>query len=325
LNDNNLEMIIQKFEYEDILVVGTVSNVSKSINQEIYRLKRALSDVKKIRFYLVESDSTDSTISELSILKSTLDNFDFLSLGSLKETIPDRLDRIRFCRNKYIDFIRSCNLENCPTYTIVADLDGMNTAISKTGVKSCFKRLDWDVVTANQTFGYYDILALRKDGWQEVDWTEEYKLAKEALVLNKINHFKIMCGLRKFLYFESLKHRLVYSKMKIIKKRSNWISVNSAFGGLAIYKTEIFHRYNYSKEFYSVETDHVSLNRKIVKAGGKIYINPMLINSHFNEYNLNRMLLFRLTRNFIWRNGSIYRFFVKYFKGMLSKIIFNKR
>jgi len=324
LNNNNLEMIIQKFEYEDILVVGTVSNVSKSINQEIYRLMRALSNVKKIRFYLVESDSTDSTVHELSILKSTLDSFDFLSLGSLKETIPDRLDRIRFCRNKYIDFIRSCNLENCPTYTIVADLDGMNTAISKTGVKSCFKRLDWDVVTANQTFGYYDILALRKDGWQEADWTEEYESAKEALVLNRINHFKLIRRLRRFLYLDRLKHKLLYSKMKKIKKNSSWISVNSAFGGLAIYKTEIFHKYDYEKEFYSIETDHVSLNRKIVRGGGKIFINPLFINSHFNEYNLNRIFLFRVVRNFIWKNRRINRFFVKYFKGVLSKVIFNK-
>ena len=317
-------MIIKKFEYEDILVVGTVSNVSKSINQEIYRLMRALSNVKKVRFYLVESDSTDSTVHELSILKSTLDSFDFLSLGILKETIPDRLDRIRFCRNKYIDFIRSCNLENCPTYTIVADLDGMNTAISKTGVKSCFKRLDWDVVTANQTFGYYDILALRKDGWQEADWREEYESAKEALVLNRINHFKLIRRLRRFLYLDRLKHKLLYSKMKKIKKNSSWISVNSAFGGLAIYKTEIFHKYDYEKEFYSIETDHVSLNRKIVRGGGKIFINPLFINSHFNEYNLNRIFLFRVVRNFIWKNRRIYRFFVKYFKGVLSKVIFNK-
>jgi hypothetical protein len=200
----------------------------------------------------------------------------------------------------------------------------MNTAISKTGVKSCFKRLDWDVVTANQTFGYYDILALRKDGWQEADWTEEYESAKEALVLNRINHFKLIRRLRRFLYLDRLKHKLLYSKMKKIKKNSSWISVNSAFGGLAIYKTEIFHKYDYEKEFYSIETDHVSLNRKIVRGGGKIFINPLFINSHFNEYNLNRIFLFRVVRNFIWKNRRIYRFFVKYFKGVLSKVIFNK-
>ena len=315
---------MHKLEYEDILVVGTVSNVSKSISQEIYRIKKALSDVRKVRFYLVESDSTDSTVSELSFLKIALDDFDFLSLGSLKETIPDRLNRIRFCRNKYIDFIRSCKLENYPAYTIVADLDGMNTAVSKIGIRSCFNTLDWDVVSANQTFGYYDILALRKDGWQEVDWTEEYESAKEALVLNRTNHFKIMRRLRRFLYLDRLKYKLLYSKMKKIKKNSSWISVNSAFGGLAIYKTEIFHKYDYEKEFYSIETDHVSLNRKIVRGGGKIFINPMLINSNFNEYNLNRIFLFRVVRNFIWKNRRVYRFFVKYFKGILSKVIFNK-
>lgn len=317
-------MIIQKLECKDILVVGTVSNVSKSINQEIYRIKKALSDVRKVSFYLVESDSTDSTVHELSLLKLALDNFDFLSLGSLKETIPDRLDRIRFCRNKYIDFIRSCERDNYPEYTIVADLDGMNTAISKIGVRSCFKRLDWDVVTANQTFGYYDILALRKDSWQEVDWTEEYESAKESLVFNITNHFKVMRKFRRFMHLDRLKHKLLYSKMKRIKKNSSWISVNSAFGGLAIYKTEIFHKYDYEKEFHSFETDHVSLNRKIVRGGGRIFINPMLINTHFNEYNFNRIFLFRVIRNLIWKNRPMYRFFVKYFKRILSKVIFNK-
>lgn len=316
-------MTIHKYTFEDILVTGTVSNVSKTIRQEIEKLKLALSDFKQIKFYLVESDSTDTTLKELEFLKLTVSNFDYISLGSLKSAIPDRLERIRFCRNKYIDFIRT-NEENCSPYILVADLDGMNTALTSRGVNSCFSRLDWDVVTANQTFGYYDILALRKDEWQEDDWTEVFKLAKDTIVRSEVHRFRIMRRFRKYLILNKLKQNLLFSKMKRINFRSEWIKVDSAFGGLAIYKKEVFLNYDYTKEFDTIETDHVSLNRKIVRNGGNIYINPGLINSHFNEYNLSKIWIFRLTREFIWNNKFIYIIFQRCFKGLFSKLIYKK-
>jgi len=316
-------MSIHEPTFDEILVTGTVSNVSKTIIREIEKLKIALSGFKIIKFYLVESDSTDETIKKLKILKSTSNNFDYISLGRLKSKIPDRLERIRFCRNKYIDFIRA-NSKNCPTYILVADLDGMNTALKSKGVLSCFSRLDWDVVTANQTFGYYDILALRKDGWQENDWTEELKLMKDQLVWSEIHGCRIISKIRNYFVLTKLKQRILFAKMRRINSRSEWIKVDSAFGGLAIYKKEVFLNFDYIKEFHTIETDHVSLNRKIVRNGGNIYINPGLINSHLNEYNLSRILIFRLIREFVWNNKLIYIPFQRYFKGLLSKIVYRK-
>ena len=183
---------------KSILVVGTVRNTGKTITAEITNCLNALSEFKTINFYLVESDSNDNTLKKLEELKGDLTGFSFISLGFLDEKISNRLDRIRFCRNSYVQYIRTLEKEKMPDYVLVVDLDGMNSALNSQSVLSCFVRDDWDVVVSNQTFGYYDILALRHPTWQKSDWTEEYELEKKKvkganskfMVLNSERAFK---------------------------------------------------------------------------------------------------------------------------------------
>lgn len=292
-------------EDKSILVVATIRNVEKTLISEINNCIRALNGFKSIHFYLVESDSTDKTQAILKQLKETLPNFFYSSLGILQQQIPDRLERIRYCRNFYIKYIRSISKEKMPTYVLVVDLDGMNSALNSKSVRSCFMREDWDVVLANQTFGYYDILALRHPVWQKGDWTVEFEKEKKKIKKPKSSYW-----LYKIVYFLSLdriKRKVLYSKMIRINKRDSWIEVDSGFGGAAIYKTEVLLKYDYSKEFESVETDHVSLHRKLSRDGGKIVINPRFINSHFNTYNINRYVILRMIRIILWRNKRIYQ------------------
>ena len=67
-------------------------------------------------------------------------------------------------------------------------------------------------------------------------------------------------------------------------KSKDWIKVDSAFGGFALYtinsikKGKYIGRNNLNKEI----CEHVSLNKSITESGGKIYINPLLINSDKN-------------------------------------------
>jgi len=290
---------------KSVLVVGTVRNVEKTITSEITKCLNALSEFKTINFYLVESDSDDNTLKKLEELKGSLTNFSFVSLGFLDEKISNRLDRIRFCRNSYVKYIRTLNKEKTPDYVFVVDLDGMNSALNSQSVLSCFVRNDWDVVVSNQTFGYYDILALRHTSWQKNDWTEEYELEKKKVRVPKSKFW-----LQRVHYnfkIDRVKHRVLYSKMIRINKENPWIEIQSGFGGAAIYKTEVFKKYDYSKEFETIETDHVSLHRKLLRDGGYIFINPKFINSHFNTYNLNRYFIIRTIRGFIWRNKYIYQ------------------
>jgi hypothetical protein len=290
---------------KSILVVGTIRNVEKTITNEIIRCSNALSEFRNVSFYLVESDSDDNTLKKLEELKENLTNFSFLSLGVLDKKISNRLERIRFCRNSYVQHIRTLDKEQTPTYVLVVDLDGMNSALNFQSVLSCFVRNDWDVVVSNQTFGYYDILALRHPTWQKNDWAEEYELEKK-----KVKRPKSKFWLHRVQYnlkIDKVKHRVLYSKMVRISKNSPWIEIQSGFGGAAIYKTKVFIKYDYSKEFETNETDHVSLHRKLLRDGGKIFINPKFINSHFNTYNLNRYFIVRKLRDFIWSHDFIYQ------------------
>jgi hypothetical protein len=107
-------------------------------------------------------------------LKKESKNLDFISLETLRSTIPDRIERIRYCRNHYIEFIRNHQENKQWDFTVVADLDGMNSKINSVGIASCFKDSPtWDVVTANQAGGYYDLYALRHIFWMPNDCFSE--------------------------------------------------------------------------------------------------------------------------------------------------------
>lgn len=304
---------------KSILVVGTVRNVEKTIFCEIQRCKESLMRFDNISFHLIESDSTDSTLIQLNSIKKLVPNFSYSTLGNIEFQINDRLERIRYCRNQYVKYIRALAIDQ-PFYVLVVDLDGMNSALTSKSIDSCFARDDWDVVLANQTFGYYDILVLRHPIWQKDDYTIE--LDKRKKEINASGNYRYLKKLRKYIELEKLYYQFVYSKMIRIKKNSEWIEVESGYGGAAIYKTEVFLKYDYSKELDSSEADSVSLHRKLVRNGGRIFINPKFINSHFNTYNCNRYFLIRFIRGFFWRNNLIYNSnLYKILKNIFYKII----
>lgn len=306
---------MKKFE-RSILVVGTIKNGERTLEREIRKCLKALSYFDKVSFYLVESDSSDKTLQILDNLKISNSNFDFVSLGDLSSRIPEQYNRIRYCRNEYVNYLR--NIKEKPELVLVVDLDGMNSALNSRSINSCFTRDDWDVVLANQTIGYYDILALRHHTWQINDWRadhEYYKNNLNRLQLTKRSSFNYI---KKYLDLDKTQYLAIYSKMIRIPRKNEWINVDSGFGGAAIYKSQVFLNYDYSKEFETNETDHVTLHRKLVRDGGKIFINPAFINAHFNTYNLNKFLIIRSFRTFIWNRKHIYQ--SKFYKN-LKKLI----
>ncbi len=296
---------VKKFDSR-LLVVGTIRNGEEKLRKEFNRTLKATSFFSEVRFFIVESDSDDKTLNVLQSIKIENSNFDFVSLDKLRDRIPEQYDRIRYCRNIYVNYIR--NLENRarPNFVLVLDLDGMNSALNSKSIYSCFLRNDWDAVLSNQTFGYYDILALRHTNWQQNDWRDTHDYYKANLNRLEFSRFKYVNKMRKFVQLDLTEYMSIYSKMVRIPKSSSWIRVDSGFGGAALYKADVFLRFDYTKEFETRETDHVSLHRKIVNSSGNIFINPRFINSHFNTYNLNRYFLVRSLREFIWNRHYIY-------------------
>ena len=257
--------------------------MSKSIDKEVNNIFKSLEVYGVVDFFLVESDSTDSTLELLTEFQKK-ETLKFQSLGILEESIPNRIDRIRYCRNIYVDFIRTS--EKKYDFIVVADMDGINKGLSRNAFSKVFsEKQEWQMCSANQKFGYYDIYALRASNWSDGDYQKELQNRMSGV---KLSYFKE----------DRLRKSVIYSKMRRVPRSSAWIKVDSAFGGLAVYKPEVFKLFDYSartcEEF--LECEHVTLHRKMNETGMKIFICPEMMNSTFNEYNVNRFALVRVLR-----------------------------
>jgi len=267
-----------------VLVCGLVRDCARTLERQIQIFSKACIDFSELHFYFVESDSTDDTIKILERARRTVTNLDYRTLGKLQGDFPDRIERIRFCRNNYVEFIRAHWDEF--DYVVVADFDGINSKLNRNSIDSCFNSdVAWDMCSANQKHGYYDIYALRASNWCEVNFMDE--LSKFGLGLTSKKDFQ-------------LRTKFIYEKMRKISKNSEWIRVDSAFGGLAIYRSEVFLKCDYTSLISTGrnQCEHVDFNLKLSERGYKLYINPGLINSHWNTYNINRFKIIRRIRGF---------------------------
>lgn len=263
-------------------------NVEKTVRNEILRMQNLFRKFGETHFYLVESDSSDSTIAILQELENEVKNFSFQTLGKLDSRIPNRVNRIRCCRNEYVRFIRESHINF--DYVVVCDWDGINKAVKSQSLKKIFRNETvWSMCSANQTFGYYDIYALRAKDWVESDFITE------------LSKFREKHGPLTFWQEDRARKELIYKKMRILRKSKGWIEVDSAFGGMAIYKANIFQEFDYGDQttIEEPECEHITLHRKMTGAGMKIFVCPEFINSHINIYNLNKVTLVRLLR--YWR------------------------
>jgi len=266
-----------------IAVVGTVRNVSRQLEKEIKVLKQALEPIGDVAFFVVESDSLDATKRTLDLLVEKYKNFTYKSLGDLEPSIPDRIERLIFCRNVYVQEIRKSKHLSQSDFVIVVDLDGINKKLKAESVKlSLSRKENWDVICANQTRKYYDLLALRHKFWCPQNVFDEYYWLRGVLTWKKAKKYTI------------------YNKMIRIPREYGLISVDSAFGGFAIYKTRhfMFHDYTRLPRDSHSDIDHVIFNRRIIESGGNIFIDSQLINAHWTKHSLSSFPMFRGLANF---------------------------
>jgi hypothetical protein len=285
-----------------IAIVGTISNAERKLESNLRRLTQAFSNFEIAYIFLVESDSTDDTVSLLQKISSNTSNFNYVSLGTLRNQLPERISRIRFCRNKYVEELRRIAPSLGLDYVAVADLDGMNSRISKIGVESSFVRSDWSAVLANQLGGYYDLLALRHKEWCPMDVMHELKSEQSKIDKSALPLYSIIKRLERRFEFDTARRRILYSRMVRIPRTFDWIQVDSGFGGLGIYRTEVFLKFDYSlqKGDLSNESEHIALSKRITQSGGTIFVNPRMINNFLNTYNINRFFVIRQIRELYW-------------------------
>jgi len=127
-----------------------------------------------------------------------------------------------------------------------------------------------DALAANQSARYYDIFALRHPMWSPNDWSLEAQWLEPFL--GKMNAKK-----------HSMTDRMIH-----IPSTMPPIPVESAFGGLCIYRRWVFDQFDYLEDSEATlnENEHVTFHRKVRAAGGKIFIHPGLVNSKWTAHSL---------------------------------------
>jgi hypothetical protein len=278
-------------------VVGLARNASKTIRLEVNRFHKILSPIcDELSIFIVESDSSDATPFILSEIKADMENFDFRCLG-LDLTLPDRIDRLRFCRNVYVDHLRQ--LEKKPNLVFVVDFDIRNWRLEKLMIDQVLGLRDpWDALFANQSGRYYDIFALRQSEWNPRDCFKE---------LNELRRQGI----------SRAKDLAIWSKMRKIPRDNPLIPVDSAFGGLGIYRGDVFTSFDYGRIGESDESEHVHLNQELSRNGYRLFIAPFLINFSWNSQSLSSFPIIRKLDKFT-KKFFVFRLLRRFFRFFIS-------
>jgi len=248
-----------------IVFSGLCIDIEKKINILKKRVEYLGNYFKEYKFVIFENDSTDNTRGLLTNWSKENSNIQLVpceedvdcklktskaittgafSTGRMKRMADYRNRLLSYIRKKYIDY----------DYLLMFDLDVKGPLYIDGMADSFSKHKKWDAVTAfgmngmTITFGqpiYYDYIAYRD---------ENYNINNNILDI-----FNIM-----------------YKTINI-KNENKLIKTTSSFGGLAIYKMEMFknNNINYTPIDDVYICEHTILSDNMIRNGyDKIYINP---------------------------------------------------
>jgi hypothetical protein len=236
-----------------VIFAGTCRNVDKYIETNLKNIDKCGNKFKSYKLIIYENDSTDRT-REL-LVKNKKKNYTYIFEDNIVE--PKRTLRLANGRNKLLKMVRETNKDLQYDFLIMIDLDDINNnGMFVDTIDTCFKYNDWDVMTATQQKEYYDVWALRKKDVLDFDFVAKNISGVE---LNK----------------------KIFNYISNTSKDTKLIDVDSAFGGIAIYKlSSIPDNCNYIGVKANGEEDceHVEFNKCIKNNNGKIYINREFYN-----------------------------------------------
>jgi len=257
----------EKVKDKRLLIHGMVKNAGKELAHNILALEKIGDFFQDYRIVIMENNSTDNTKQVLQEWQrrnpkviALINDFD----ESKYKAIPvDNQYSVYFqkswtqkmfdYRNMVKDYIDNLDFES--DYTILVDPDVAN--IDPEGVITSFgSDIEWDSVTANG----YSLSPLLKRRYHDTFAFCEYGLQNQKQTLQMlIDNSQLFAFLRKGMPF---------------------IRVFSAYGGLAIYKTDAIKGMKYKmilNEFGGIQTrcEHFCLCAQMAEKGrDKVFINP---------------------------------------------------
>jgi hypothetical protein len=203
---------------------------------------------KRFRCYFYENDSEDGTDKVLDRMAELAPwvVVEHGKLGGLDSRgfEPERTERLAFCRNKCLDFVKGTPGHE---WTIVLDLDPAG-GFSVEGVLNSLAWLSERPQAAGMAS--YSLL-VRKDG---------------------IAHYDAWAA-RPTCFWEDRRDKvggLIWFSSFMPPVGSYPMAMNSAFGGMAVYRTEAFLKGGYS----GGDCEHVAHHRRMSEAGYQMYLNP---------------------------------------------------
>jgi hypothetical protein len=263
------------------VIVGCLKNSAEFLPRVFQNLEKLASFFDEVSFIFIENDSTDATKATISAWGSRQSHFKLFSMDGLDDYERNRTVRLEIARNAYINAIQQDSTLHHYEHLIAMDMDDRGAhplSLDAVGSALSFlnEKAEHAAVFANQSVKYYDLWALRHpqlcpfDFWHEV-LAQALHVASDQEAFDK-----------------------VYAKVpKCIPVDTPPIQVESAFGGLGIYKMKfvlnnksryIGHEYKYfvgeSMVFSKLQTcEHVSFHQGISAQGGQMFILPYLVNS----------------------------------------------
>ena len=252
-----------------ILVTGIVRNVASTIEHDVIVIEKALEDFHSIKWFLVESDSEDDSVSQLEYLSTKYENFRFATLGLIQNPAESRTVGMAKARNRYLQELKeNADYQNVDILA-VSDFNRVNSKLTRAAVNSCFDIEIWDACFANQLGRYYDIWALRHPIWSPNDCWQQLSFYRKYY---KFPEFALAASVK--------------SRMIRIPKRSEWIEVDSAFGGFALYRPDAIGNAEYKglTEDGNAICEHVPFHAEMRRNQKKLFINPDFINTRSTDH-----------------------------------------
>lgn len=240
-------------KHTQIIFVGMSKNCFSTLEKNLKFLEGFKQNSKTIvKICIVDSDSTDGTkdYCKALIKKNNIDYF--LEIDNLEEQYDSRIQRLSICRNKALEVINKIMTQSVIYIPMDMDID----LFKRTDIKNFQKIIDQfsentglDAIFPFSTPFYYDIFALRKKGWVNKN---------NLLIARKLkDKLKLFSFLINYIYI--FRKQLSPSNFD-----ENLISVESAFGGIGMYKIDKFKienlKYTFDTNSINYVTEHLSFN-----------------------------------------------------------------
>jgi hypothetical protein len=261
--------------------VGCARDCARALPSVLDNVSRMAETFDQAAFVWVENDSVDDTKRLLTAWCKGRPDAHIIGLDGLGQAERARTRRIEFARNTYVAFMRLRQLGSFD-FTVMLDMDEVNAQpldidAFRRAVAFIADRPDTAGVFANQGGPYYDQWALRHpercpgDIWEEVC----DRVARDGL--SDAEAFKIA----------------VLDRLFTLPPDADPLEVDSAFGGLAIYRTAhvLANPNAYVGERVKVmdaqgrlvsvrmqACEHVAFNRGLRGMGKHLYVLPWLQN-----------------------------------------------